>query len=154
MMPPNPTMQPTTSCREFNTLPQPQAAPHTLANRQNFGGMAVGIGETTLHSWREEHPEIERQLEEARELCCKKALARIKAAGEAGDWRTSEAFLRMSFPADYRRDASVNVNAIATAQQAGVICDEEMRARLIAPREQVTGRRALPTTSADVEEAQ
>ena len=67
--------------------------------------MAVGIGETTLHSWAK-HPELEQQLEEARERCRAKALARIKAAGEAGDWRASEAFLRMSFPADYRRDAS------------------------------------------------
>jgi hypothetical protein len=48
----------------------------------------------------------------------------------------------MSFLADYRRDASVNVNAIATAQQAGLVCDEAMRARLIALREQVMGRRA------------
>ena len=86
-------------------------------------------------------------MAEARERARQKALAGIKAAGEAGDWRAWEAFLRMSFPADYRRDASVNVNAIATAQQAGVVCDEAMRARLIALREQVTGRRALPSDS-------
>jgi len=44
----------------------------------------------------------------------------------------------MSFPADYRRDASVNVNAIATAQQAGIVIGEEERARLIALRERFT----------------
>jgi 1,2-phenylacetyl-CoA epoxidase PaaB subunit len=54
-------------------------------------------------------------------------LAGIKAAGEAGDWQAWEAFLRMSFPADYRRDASVNVNAIATAQQAA-LCATKRRA--------------------------
>jgi hypothetical protein len=48
----------------------------------------------------------------------------------------------------------VNVNAIATGQQTAIVCDEAMRARLIALREQVTGRRALPATSADAEEAQ
>jgi hypothetical protein len=77
-------------------------------------------------------------MAEAREQARQKALARIKAAGEAGDWRASEAFLRMSFPADYRRDASVNVNAIATAQQAGIVCDEATRERLIALREKLT----------------
>jgi hypothetical protein len=89
--------------------------------------MAVGIGETTLHDWRQEIPELEAQLEEARERCRKKALAGIKAAGEAGDWRALEAFLRMSFPAEYRRDASVNVNASATVQQGVVISEEKRR---------------------------
>ena len=44
----------------------------------------------------------------------------------------------MSFAADYRRDASVNVNAIATAQQAGIVCGEATRERLIALREKLT----------------
>ena len=71
-------------------------------------------------------------MAEAREQARQKALAGIKAAGEAGDWRALEAFLRMSFPADYRRDASVNVNASAAVQQADIVCDEAMRLRLIA----------------------
>ena len=116
--------------------------------------IAAGICENTLAGWREKHPELEAQMAEAREQARQKALAGIRAAGEAGDWRALEAFLRMSFPADYRRDASVNVNAIATGQQTAIVCDEAMRARLIALREQVTGRRALPATSADAEEAQ
>jgi len=74
--------------------------------------------------------------EESTEKARQKALAGIKAAGEAGDWRASEAVLRMSFRADYRRDASVNVNAIATAQQA-VVCYEATRERSIALREKL-----------------
>ena len=74
-------------------------------------------------------------MAEAREQARQKALAGIKAAGEAGDWRAWEAFLRMSFPADYRRDTSVNVNASATAQQAGIVRDEAMRAADCAARE-------------------
>ncbi len=77
-------------------------------------------------------------MAEAREQARQKALARIKAAGEAGEWRGHETFLRMSFPTDYRRDASVNVNAIATAQQVGIVSGEETRARLIALRERIT----------------
>ena len=77
-------------------------------------------------------------MAEAREQARQKALAGIKAAGEAGDWRALKAFLRMSFPADYRRDASVNVNAIATAQQVGIVIGEEERARLIALRDRIT----------------
>ena len=78
-------------------------------------------------------------MAESREQARQKALAGIKVAGEAGDWRASEAFLRMSFPADYCRDASVNVNAIATATaQQAVVCDEATRERLIALREKIT----------------
>jgi hypothetical protein len=62
----------------------------------------------------------------------------IRAAGEAGDWRALEAFLRISFPADYRRDARINVSATATAQQAtAVIVTEEQRQRLIEMRERL-----------------
>ena len=99
--------------------------------------IGAGICENTLAKWREKHPELEAKMAEAREKARQKALAGIKAAGEAGDWRASEAVLRMSFRADYRRDASVNVNAIATAQQAAV-CDEATRERSIALREKLT----------------
>jgi len=66
------------------------------------------------------------------------------AACEAGDWRALEAFLRVSFPTDYRKtDAQVNVTATASAQQAtAVVCTEEQRKRLIALREKLlAGRR-------------
>jgi hypothetical protein len=64
-------------------------------------------------------------MAEAREQARQKALAGIKAAGEAGDWRALEAFLRMSFAADYRQNANINVRATATGQQAALVCDEE-----------------------------
>ena len=93
--------------------------------------IASGICENTLTNWRNEYPELEPRLAKAREQAWQKALAGIKAAGEAGDWRALEAFHRMSFPSDYRRDASVNVTATANAQQAAVVCTEEQRQRLI-----------------------
>jgi hypothetical protein len=64
-------------------------------------------------------------------------LAAIRVAGEAGDWRALEAFLRMSFPADYRRDASINVTATACVQQAAVVVTEEQRRRLLELRERL-----------------
>ena len=78
-------------------------------------------------------------MAEAREQARQKALARIKAAGEDGDWRASEAFLRLSFAADYRQGGSVNVNATASVQAGVIVCDAATRARLIAVRERLTG---------------
>jgi len=82
---------------------------------------------------------LEPRLAQAREQARQKALAGIKAAGEAGDWRAWEAFLRMSFPADYRKaDAQVSVTAKSTAQQAAaVVVTEEVLQRLIKQREQI-----------------
>jgi hypothetical protein len=105
------------------------------------GCLAAGIGQSTLSDWLERHPELEAQLVEARETARRKALAGIRAAGEAGDWRALEAFLRMSFPADYRRDASISVSATASAQQAGVVCTEEQRQRLLELRERLLADR-------------
>jgi hypothetical protein len=48
-----------------------------------------------------------------------------------------KATLRMSFPADYRRDASINITATASAQQAAVVVTEERRQRLIALRKRL-----------------
>jgi len=59
---------------------------------------AAGISEATLGRWREEHTELEPRLLEAREQARQKALAGIKAAGEAGDWRALEAFLSLPSP--------------------------------------------------------
>jgi hypothetical protein len=92
--------------------------------------MACGICENTLSAWREKYPELELRLQQAREQARRKALARIRACGEAGDWRASAAFLRMSFPADYRRDASINVNATAVNDQRTVVVTEQKRAEL------------------------
>jgi hypothetical protein len=43
----------------------------------------------------------------------------------------------MSFPADYRRDASINVSATAGVQQAELVCTEGQRKRLIELRERL-----------------
>jgi hypothetical protein len=74
-------------------------------------------------------------LASAREGARQKMLQRIKRASE-DDWRAAAEWLRLTFPADYRRasNASVEVN---TAVQTAVVCDEATRARLIAQRERI-----------------
>src|SRR5262245_24183458 len=108
--------------------------------------LAARIRQSTRSAWRERHPELEAQLAEARETARRKALAGIRAAGEAGDWRALEAFLRLSFPADYRK-ADTQVNVTATAQQGQVVCTEEQRQRLIALREKLLSAKELPPSS-------
>jgi hypothetical protein len=113
--------------------------------------IASGICESTLATWREKHPELEARLTQARETARQKALAGIRAAGEAGDWRALVAFLRMSFPADYRGDGSINVNATATAQAAApaLVCTEEQRQELIARLNRLNKRETSPTSQGD-----
>src|ERR1700716_1112602 len=74
--------------------------------------IACGICESTLDLWRERYPELQEKLAGAREQARQKALAAIKAAGEGekGDWRATEAFLKLSFQADYRQNPSVHVS--------------------------------------------
>ena len=112
---------------------------------------ACGICEKTLANWREQYPELEPQMAEARETARQKALAGIKAAGEAGDWRALEAFLRLSFP-EYRQPSTkVEVNATA---QAGVVVNDEEREKLIAMRNKALAQKdekeslALPAPQA------
>ena len=82
----------------------------------------------------ERYPDLESRLAEAREQARQKALAGIKAAGEAGDWRALECFLKMSFQ-DYRdKGTQVQVN---TGPQ--LVCDEETRKRLQALRAEILG---------------
>ena len=99
-----------------------------------------GIGVQTLSDWKERHSELGARLTEAREQARQKALAGIRTAGEKGDWRALEAFLRMSFPADYRRDASINVSATATTQ--ALVMNEETRMRMIECRRARQAREA------------
>ena len=88
---------------------------------------ASGITRETLSQWRERYPELAEQLEQARERARQKALAVIRAAGET-DWRAMEAFLRLSFQADYNnRNNNINVSATANV----IVCNEETRQRLI-----------------------
>jgi hypothetical protein len=98
--------------------------------------LAAGIGEQTVRDWQERYPDLESRLAEAREQARQKALACIKAAGEAGDWRAAEAFLRLSFHQDYRRDSNINVTAQTCVQ---LVCDEETRQRIMALRAKILG---------------
>jgi hypothetical protein len=102
------------------------------------GCLAAGIGQSTLSDWLERHPELAAQLNAAREQARQKALAAIKAAGEAGDWKAWESFLRHSFVADYRQ-ASTKIDVAATAgtqhTKIEVVCDEATRSALIEGRE-------------------
>jgi hypothetical protein len=90
--------------------------------------LACGIGVSTLSRWRKEQPELEPQLAQARETARLKALDSIRAAGEAGDWRASVAFLKLSFP-EYRQP-STKVDVNANAQAATVVITEEKRREL------------------------
>jgi hypothetical protein len=93
----------------------------------------AGIGVSTLADWREKYPELEQRMAEAREKARQQALQRIKRAAK-DDWRAAVAWLRLTFPDDYRRlsNTSVEVN---TAVQTAVVFTEEERMRLIAQRE-------------------
>ena len=88
---------------------------HRLTKEQAC--VAAGIGVSTLADWLERYPELAERVGQAREQGRQKALAGIKRAGEDGDWRALEVFLRFSFPADYRR-ADTRIVVTATAQQA------------------------------------
>jgi hypothetical protein len=95
----------------------------------------AGIGVSTLADWREKYPDLEERMAEARERARQKMLQRIKRASE-NDWRAAAEWLRLIFPADYRRpnNTSVEVN---TAVQTPLVCTEEERMRLIAQRERL-----------------
>jgi hypothetical protein len=116
---------------------------------------AAGIGVSTLRDWMERHPELEPQLAEAREQARQKALSGIKAAGEGGDWRAWESFLRYSFPADYRQGSNIKVEATANAVGSDVVFTEADRQKIIALRERAMARQAespkLPEPQSEAE---
>ena len=64
-----------------------------------------------------DYPELEEPMAEAREKARLKMLQRIKRAAE-DDWRAAAEFLRLSFPADYRRGSNISVE-VNTAVQTG-----------------------------------
>jgi hypothetical protein len=107
--------------------------------------LGAGIGGQTLRDWQERYPDLEPRLAEAREQARQNALACIKAAGEAGDWRAAEAFLRLSFHQDYRRDSNISLSATANVGPA-LVCDEPTRLHLIKLNEKILkeGKTAEP----------
>src|SRR6266513_1481213 len=95
----------------------------------------AGIGVSTFSDWREKYPELEERMAEAREKARLKMLQRIKRAAE-DDWRAAAEWLRLTFPADYRRGSNTSVEVI-TAVQTGIVISEEKRMALIAQRERI-----------------
>jgi hypothetical protein len=90
--------------------------------------VSAEIGETTLHEWRKEYPELEAQLLAAREQAREQALATIQDASQR-DWKAAEAWLRLSFQSDYRQGGTkVEVNT--NAQAGMVVVTEEKRREL------------------------
>jgi hypothetical protein len=95
----------------------------------------AGIGVSTLADWREKYPKLEERMAEAREVARQKMLQRIKRAAK-DDWRAAAEWLRLTFPADYRRASNTSVE-VNTAVQTAVVCDEKRRMELIAQRERI-----------------
>jgi hypothetical protein len=74
-------------------------------------------------------------MAEAREKARLKMLQRIKRAAK-DDWRAAAEWLRLTFPAHYRRPSNTSVE-VNTAVQTGVVCTEEQRMKLIALRQEL-----------------
>jgi hypothetical protein len=104
--------------------------------------VVAGINEATFYKYKSNFPDLEALIEQAREKARQKALAIIKAAGEAGDWRAAESFLKHSFQGDYSPKRETTHNITTNVNTAIGICNEEQRARLIEQR-----RRLLATTA-------
>jgi hypothetical protein len=105
----------------------------------------AGISVSTLGDWREKHAELEERMAEAREVARQKMLRRIKRAAE-DDWRAAAEWLRLTFPADYRRPASNTAVEVNTAVQTGIVCDEATRQRLIELREKLQAEMGQKTS--------
>ena len=96
--------------------------------------VASGIGESTLHEWKREHPEFLQKLEEAREKARQDALAVIWAA-RGDDWRAAESFLKYSYFQDYRSGNQINLKQETNVEVVEKTMTEELRMKLIAQRE-------------------
>ena len=91
---------------------------------------ASGISETSLRTWRSQHPGFAERVEAAREIMRAKILGKIRDAG-AKDWRAWETYLRLAF-AEYRFTNSQQVS-VAIQNNTMEISDPE-RARLVEMR--------------------
>lgn len=87
--------------------------------------ITAGISETTLATWRESHPDLSGKLEAAREVARHEALKGIKRGGDK-DWRATDAWLKLTFPNDYRGN-KVEVNASANASATNIVTVEQQR---------------------------
>ena len=92
-------------------------------------------------------------MAEAREVARQKMLQRIKRAAD-DDWRAAAEWLRLTFPADYRRPASNTAVEVNTAVQTGIVCDEATRARLIALRAEMGAPITLPAPERQPQDVQ
>lgn len=92
----------------------------------NGACVAAGIGVTTLNEWRDKYPEIDKQMDRARERYRETALKTIKKAIDKDDWRAAVAALKMIFP-EYR-EGKGGVNVAVGVQ---VVLPEAERIKLI-----------------------
>ena len=118
---------------------------------QRQAALAAGICERTLFAWKEQHPELAAEMEEAREVARQQALEQIQAAGQK-DWRAWAEWLKLTFPEHRQSGHNINVTAQAGIQ---LKCDEATRERLIALRDKVLGSqtKALPESPDDMQDA-
>jgi hypothetical protein len=120
---------------------QPETIEHLLAGLADglpikSACIIAGISVSTLADWREKYQELEERMAEAKEKARQKMLQRIKQAAE-NDWRAAAEWLRLTFPADYRRASNTSVEVNTAVQTQAVVCDEETRQKLIAQRERI-----------------
>jgi hypothetical protein len=65
--------------------------------------VVANITDSCLSDWKKKYPDFAHKIDLAREQGALKHLNIIKTAGENGDWRASEAFLKLTRPEIFRR---------------------------------------------------
>ena len=91
----------------------------------------VGIGEETYYGWVRRYPEFAERVSRARESGVVAALTSIQNAGRKGDWRASEAFLRLTRPTVYGTPKvvigqQVKVDSSAAVQRLLTVLKDEV----------------------------
>jgi len=98
---------------------------------------AAAIGETTLSRWKSEYPDLEIQLNEAREKARQDALRSIQKAGNL-DWRAKARWLELSFHADYRQAGTkIELNNQQAQEAVKVLITPDQRRAMIKAREEL-----------------
>jgi hypothetical protein len=118
---------------------------------QRQAASAAGICERTLFAWKERHPELAAEMEQAREVARQHALEQIQAAGQK-DWRAWAEWLKLTFPEHRQSGHNINVTAQAGTQ---VLCDEATRQRLIAQHQKLVAeyKKAVPELASETQGA-